>query len=169
MPENIPNFLSGKRVLFAMGTTALEGGAEKIPTVLLDYSYSDYKKIEQKRYKFKWLYQTKDFKVGSDIFKSHKFINKENQMTIDDVFETILDPSASEVIGNKCYNYTIENHKMETVVRQLLDNLQSCTFTIDELSCINLDKNMFELTFDKAYNYVRKVKKCFFKNFNRNL
>ncbi len=146
-----------------MGTTALEGGAEKIPTVLLDYSYRNYKRIEQMRYKFKWLYQTNDFKVGSDIFKSHKFVYKENKMTIDDIFKTILDPSASEVIGNKCYNYTIENHKMEAVVRKLLDRLDSCTFTIDELSGINLDKSIFELTFDKVFNYRGKFKNAFSK------
>jgi len=162
LPENIPDFLSGKRVLFAMGTTALEGGAEKIPTVLVDYSYSDYNKIKQKGYKFKWLYQTKDFKVGSDIFKSHKFINTENQMTIDDIFEIILDPSASEVIGNKCYNYSIENHRMESVVGKLLDDLESCSFTISKLLEFNLDKNIFELTSDNAYNYLRKVKNAFF-------
>jgi hypothetical protein len=156
-PENIPNFLIGKRVLFAMGTAALEGGAEKIPTVLVDYSYSDYNQIKRKGYKFKWLYQTKDFKLGSDIFKSHKFINKENQMTIDDIFKIILDPSASKVVGNKCYNYSIENHGMESVVGELLDDLENCSFTISELLEFNLEKNSFELTSDKSYNFLKRV------------
>jgi|ERR1035437_1283173 hypothetical protein len=163
LPEEIPDFLSGKRVLFAMGTAALEGGVEKIPTVLLDYSFSDYNKIKQKGYKFKWLYQTKDFTLGSDIFKSYKYIKAENHLTIDNIFEILSNSLKSEAIAGECYNYSVKNHNMKSVVCKLLNDLESCIFTIDELLDINLDKNIFELTFDKAYNYGRKVKKCFFQ------
>lgn len=161
LPENIPDFLNGKRVLFAMGTMALEGGVEKIPTVLVDYSYYDYKKILRKDYKFKWLYQTRDFKLGSNIFKSSKYLKKENTLTIDNIFGIILNPSKSEVVALECYNYCVNYHKIESVVGKLLDNIESCTFTINELSIINLNKNIFEMTIDKVYNFGRKVKKDF--------
>ena len=163
LPENIPDFLSGKKLLIAMGTAALEGGVEKVPTILLDYSYYNYKKILQKDYKFKWLYKTKDFTLGSNIFKSHKFLKKENNLDIDDIFDIILDPLKSEAVALECYNYSFHHHNMETVVHKLLDDLESCTFTIHELSNIKLNKSLFERIVDNAYIIGRKAKHVIFK------
>lgn len=167
LPEEIPGFLKGKKLLFAMGTSALEGGNEKIPTVLLDYSYCDYEKIQQKDYKFKWLHQTKDYKLGSDIFKSYEFLRTENNLTIDDIFEVLSDPSKIEEVGLECYNYSIRNHSMEVVTDKLLYSLESDKLTFSEFSGLDLKKNLFEFLLDKSYNYAIDTKKLLFNKLKR--
>ncbi|NLW32498.1 MAG: glycosyltransferase family 4 protein [Fibrobacter sp.] len=157
-PDEIPSFLQDKKLMFAMGTAALEGGAEGVPTVLLDYSYRDYKKIKKLNYKFKWLYQTTDYKLGSDIFKSKNLLIQENHMTIDDIFNLILDNEKRIIIENECYNYCINNHSMEAVMDKLLAYLTQSSFNYSDLLLIDINKNKFELFVDRLHFLKNKVR-----------
>jgi len=159
LPEEIPEFLNGKKLMFAMGTSALEGGAEKIPTILLDYTYYNFQKIIRKGYKFKWLFQTVDFNLGSDIFKSRGLIKQENHLTIDDVFNVILDPVKRDSVAEKCYDYCIKNHTIEVVILKLMTVLENCRLSADDLSVININKNRIELAFDKVYYFKERIRK----------
>jgi glycosyltransferase involved in cell wall biosynthesis len=150
-PEDLPEFLSDKSLLFAMGTAALEGGAQRIPTVLLDYSYFDYLKIKEKGYRFKWLYQTENFTLGSDIFNSFVSLDKKNKMCIDDVFAIILNTTDRETVALDCYNYTINNHNINSVVSKLLNDLDSCSYSTGDLSSFDLAKSKMELLIDKVH------------------
>jgi len=149
LPADLPQFLSDKSLLFAMGTAALEGGAQRIPTILLDYSYLDYLKIKEKGYRFKWLYQTKDFTLGSDIFNSFGSPDNESYMDIDTIFEVILDSTEREAVAFDCYNYTINNHNIKSILSKLLADLDSCSFSTEELSRTDLNKSKIELFLDK--------------------
>ena len=50
-----------------MGTAALEGGARKLPTILLDLSYSDI----PDSYEFRWLHETVGFNLAEEVSGKH--------------------------------------------------------------------------------------------------
>ena len=158
-PEDLREFLKDKKLLFAMGTSALEGGILGLPTILLDYSYYDYRKIIKKGYKFKWLYQTRDYKIGSNIFKNFKAIESENKLEMDDIFDTIIDPVKSKEIAQNCQKYSYIHHRMGVVIQKMSEILKNASFTIQELVVYDLSKNIFERVSDSVYIFGKKIKK----------
>ena len=107
--EDLHEYLrSNVDILFAMGTSTFEGARQKIPTILLDFSY---KKIDTKKYK--WLYETKDYCVGF-IYPTCAELNTHTMRdVVDQVFKN------KQNIGNLCNKYVIDNFLIEDVVQKL--------------------------------------------------
>jgi len=98
-------------VLTAMGTSALEGAKLALPTVVLDFSYV---KIVD-NYRYRWLYNTKDFDLGHNI-SSNDFDHNGNSLK-----QIILESSHNfRDISNKTLDYFLNNHSIDGVVEKLI-------------------------------------------------
>ncbi|MCK7558111.1 hypothetical protein MKQ70_25135 [Chitinophaga sedimenti] len=97
-------------LLFAMGTSALEGGAMMIPTCLLDASYS-----KVSNYKFRWLFQTTGYTLGRMMNYRRKRII--NQYTIAEMLDQVRVDKRR--LGLECYRYVRAHHTLDVVVNKL--------------------------------------------------
>lgn len=100
----------------SMGTSALESARLKIPTIVVDYSYS---KIPS-NYNFRWLQETKNFDLGH-LVTANDIVHGNNSLeTI--LLSYILDPM---ILGELSYNYYKQNHSPEKVAEKLLKIIDS--------------------------------------------
>jgi glycosyltransferase involved in cell wall biosynthesis len=122
--DKLKNFMLNYDLVFAMGTTALESSSIGVPTVLLDPSYGKVKHT----YKFRWLYETKNYDLGSfsyheecDNFKSSNSRGMNN--IIGDLDED------AQLISSRCYEYANGSHGLEKVSFMLVQALNKCRST----------------------------------------
>jgi len=107
-PDVLDNFLlSNTDVLVAMGTSALEGAKLGIPTILLDMSYHPVKGD----YRFRWLFDTKDFDLGHDI--THSDFENDN-CSLDFMIKELRVNYYG--ISTKTLRYFEENHQIDNVM-----------------------------------------------------
>ncbi len=99
-------------ILFAMGTSALEGAASGVPTVLLDFSY---KKVPE-GYVYRWLHDTEGSSLGDWISSAN--IRSGNQSLATIMIE--LQTNTQE-LKKKTLEYVQKYHDLKTVSRQILD------------------------------------------------
>lgn len=95
----------------AMGTSALEGASCRIPTILVDVASTNY----PDSYKFRWLHQTADFTLGRKIYRRSEF----DGYTIDEILDQISTVEKWRNVGQKDYNYVLDNHSMESFFHKL--------------------------------------------------
>ena len=102
-------------ILFAMGTSALEGAKYGVPTILLDIAYSDVPAT----YVYRWLYS----RDGSTLGDTLRSFNDEgcSYQSLKLLVDTFLDEE--EVISQRTYAYFEKNHSMEEISVRLLDAL----------------------------------------------
>ena len=102
-------------ILFAMGTSALEGAKFGVPTILLDIAYSDVPET----YVYRWLYQRDGSTLGETLrlsgdrgcsYRSLKRLIDE--FSVDEKF-----------VSQRTHAYFLKNHSMEKVVDGLLGAL----------------------------------------------
>lgn len=117
-------------ILFAMGTSCLEGARLQIPSALMDFSYS---RISDD-YKFKWLFESKEFSLGNNICE----LTEPNNHTFEDILNDIYSSKNKETMGNKCHLYLTENHSVEKVSQMLLQYLSKNNFTLYMLESTGL-------------------------------
>ncbi|HQT24938.1 hypothetical protein [Daejeonella sp.] len=104
--EDLPNEKLGNYliencdVLFAMGLSALEGASRKIPTFLVDFSFSPI----QFNYRFKYIFEHEKFNLGCQINDSHREADSSLESKIGNVIRNY------ENIADQCYNYWQYNH-----------------------------------------------------------
>jgi glycosyltransferase involved in cell wall biosynthesis len=107
--EELKSFLYEKTTaLFAMGTSALEGGILKVPTLLVDLI----SKVSLS-YKYKWLFETQGFTLGQ--LKT----NELNKYTMLEVLELLSNKEKANQIGEKCYSYASQ-HLMENIGKDFI-------------------------------------------------
>lgn len=106
-------------ILFAMGTSALEGGKYGIPTILVDILHKN-----DSNYKYKWLSETKGYSLGGRIK------NEYNKHTFSEVIETIKDVESKANISNEIYEYT-RRHHINLVGPMFWNYLQQCNNKIE--------------------------------------
>ncbi|QPH38350.1 glycosyltransferase family protein [Pedobacter endophyticus] len=109
-------------VLFAMGTSALEGGALAIPTVLVDMSYSEIPDSNR----FRWLYETIDFSLADEYTPEqsdrHLFDQLMNEVSL-----------RHDIHATRCHTYVSTYHSMDAVGSSLMDALEKTDLTISRL------------------------------------
>ena len=92
----------------AMGTSCIEFALRKIPAFLIDFS----RKRLPNKIKYNWLFETKNYTLGSHVNASakrnHKFTDIFNQYKND------------FTIGDKCYEYVKDNHDIKKVAIKLI-------------------------------------------------
>ena len=72
-PAEIKEILNESRICAAMGTSAVEAARMGVPTVLLDFSYSDDNLVG---YKYKWFHEREGYSVGSAVKSPYSVTGK---------------------------------------------------------------------------------------------
>ena len=130
-------------LLMSMGTSALEGGKLKIPTILLDASYEEI----PNDYKFKWLFNSDGSNV-SQFIHSTSFEN--NGQSIDKIIKSVTD--GQDNLGEKCFIYVKNNHNINAVSNKLLAGVTKASFTWGDINPQLLKKNKIREIYDH-YRY----------------
>lgn len=111
--EDMRGFLDNHTdILVAMGTSALEGAARGVATILLDLSYRDV----PANYRYKWLFQTTGYNLAEVISSKHSQGN--NQSLTELITDYLEQP---DKFGTLCAEYVNEHHRVETVAKRLTD------------------------------------------------
>lgn len=142
-PSELNHFMLTLDMLFAMGTTALDGAKLGVPTVRLDYSYSSI----PKDYKYKFFYEVQGYSMGeridSDCFSNglHKFY---------DLIEIFY--KEKEKLSNDCFAFYKAHHSINMSSELLLRYISESSLLWSDLKKNNL-LNSF------LYDFWRKLKK----------
>jgi glycosyltransferase involved in cell wall biosynthesis len=150
--ENLDSILKNYDICFAMGTSALEAAKLGIPTVLVDPSYCEL----PRGYKYRWLYETEDFNLGY-MLPTEKV--KENKLNIGDIFNILSDQEKKIIIGERCYQYVVNNHSLETVAKKLLDFINNSKLTIEDVRELEINSSLFFNLFKKIHKIGKKIKR----------
>lgn len=122
--DALPAFLAAEvDLLFAMGTSALEGASIGLPTILVDYSYYPI----TRNYRFKWLYQSEGFSLGGPIDDRHYEMDSSLESTLLDL------QGGFEKHGQKCYSYWLQNHSPAVVESRLLELTNDSSATVADM------------------------------------
>lgn len=118
-------------LLFGVGTCVVEAAALKMPAAAL---IMDNKKIEDND--AYWYFNTKDYCTGITTEQKKDFNIQYN--TIEEIVKAMLEPDAKRNLGQKCYEYFIENHgNYEGLVVNFLNQITSTTLTFKKIKkCI---------------------------------
>ena len=111
-PSDIPSFLTDKvDILFAMGTSALEGARLGVPTVLLDIAYGSI----PDGYVFTWLHERDGYSLGEIVSAAH--VEPGNQS-----LENILQAAMTnyDEVSRAAHAYYGESHDPVGVTRKFL-------------------------------------------------
>ena len=129
-------------LLFAMGTSALEGGNCSVPTIVLDISHT---KLTS-NYNYKWLYEIDGYNLAEVV---HKRFLGTGTHKIENVINEIF--SNKDHIGELCKNYVKMNHDSESIFKNLELFLNDSSLRWDELvSSKVLESNLIY----KIYKYL---------------
>lgn len=111
-------------LLFAMGTSALEGASLGVPTVLLDIAYSEIKQD----YLFKFLFNETGCVLGDVLTeKSFQAGNKSLEVIMNSLEKDFIS------ISSQSYEYCRKYHSMESVTDKLIDCLSGNELTFSKL------------------------------------
>lgn len=118
-------------ILFAMGTSVLEGAALKIPTVIVQLSMEHYDDDE-----FIWFHETKEYCVGIMHYQKDAF--KVNYTRFEDIIRSVYGEDGKRVVGEKCYHCFIKHHSdFDAIMERFLNYCRDTTLTFEKLKgCI---------------------------------
>lgn len=113
--EDLPQYLQDNvDVLFAVGTSVIEGARLKLPSVILMVS-----PIHYEMNSFIWLYDTKEY--GVSILPEHKDVFDVKYTTMESICAEIYEQGKKQELGMRCYDYYIENHSCyEEIISKFL-------------------------------------------------
>jgi hypothetical protein len=138
------------QLLFAMGTSAIDGARLGIPVVLLDQSYS----AINKPYKFKYLHNTINYDLGHPI--------NENDFEVgNDTLEKIFEDMKFKYINicNNSFQYYYKNHEIKKIATRLIDILQNNSYSIGIIPKELVKQGLFR----KCYIfYLKNIKKSYY-------
>gem|GEM_PF-2289947 len=124
-PAELNGFLLKLDMLFAMGTTALEGAKLGVPTVRLDYSYS---KIPE-GYRYKFFHEIQGYSMGeridSDCFRNGTHLFKDIMCVLRD---------GREELSQKGYDFYHAHHTIANSARLLMEYIGGSSLRWKDLS-----------------------------------
>jgi hypothetical protein len=130
----------------AMGTSCMEFATRKIPVFIIDYCVERF----PNNIKYNWLFETQNYTLGSDIdavtHRNHTFNELLNQYETD------------ESLGQKCYNYVIENHNIDHVALKLIDYCRGLK-PIDNYSFAKIQKILNPAIYRIFYVLYRRMRR----------
>jgi len=144
--KNLNNILKRYDVCFAMGTSALESAKLGIPTVLVDPSYKELPKY----YKYRWLFETKNFVLGY-MLPTDKI--NDNKLSMQEIFYILSKDSLRRTVAKNCYEYVIKHHSLENVSKNLIDFVSKSTLTVQDLRQLQINNTLFH----KIYKVLKKM------------
>ena len=131
--DELDDVISSHHIVFSMGTSALEGAKNKVPTFCLDYSYQEITGL----YKYKYLFEANGYNVGEKITSEHL----EAKSSIEDKIQAIVDDYPS--YSAKSYDYWKLHHSPDAITSEFLIQLGKSSCTLHELINLGLSKEDF--------------------------
>lgn len=132
-------------VLAAMGTSALEGAKLGVPTILLDPSYGPI----TGDYKFRWLFESKDFILGEHINdSSFAFQNGSLERIMQDIMEDY------SLLSAKTFDYCARNHSISTICEKFVSAVEMASFRYGDFSPGIMQKGAIRI----IYEHLRRNK-----------
>ena len=123
-------------LLFAHGTSALEGASMKIPTVVVNsFSKKKYFKLPI----YQWLYKGGDAFVG--CFVDTPFAGNIDCISIDDVLEDFF--SKQNEISELTHEIFQKNHCLDKVIDKFIQYSQQAEYCLSDLNNCTVDKTLF--------------------------
>ena len=141
--KELKEVLYNSDIGFAMGTSALEMGALKLPVVLLDASYG---KIPN-GYTYKWIFQEKNYNIGHMI-ETYPLSKFTNRYTMEQILNIFL--KESDNLSIKSYEYVKNNHSIDVLKEKIINAINSTTSNFSEMSNNNLFKKPY-------WNMIKKL------------
>lgn len=124
-PVELGNFLLGNiDIVTGMGTSALEGAKLGIPTLLLDYSHFPV----EKDYKFRWLYETKNYDLGHEITDKDIVDNNDSLKNILVSFREMYDYHSK-----KSFEYFKNSHDIQVTLYKFLEKAEETTLNYSQI------------------------------------
>ena len=113
-------------ILFAMGTSVLEGGALGLPSVILPYEMKNFDSDT-----FIYLYDALDYSLGCEVSQ----VNKEQfrTFTFKNIIEDIYVKRLKKEIGSKCLKYVQHNHYIASNTQLLKKYLDTTTLLFEDV------------------------------------
>lgn len=112
-PSAIDDFLIQHSDLhFAMGTSALEAAKIGVPTILVDYSKSEF----PVSYKYSWLFETQNFSLGRNLDK-REVSGKHNLAAL---LKEIAKEDKRKELSALSYEYVSRYHSSDSIAKQLV-------------------------------------------------
>lgn len=132
-PSALDTFMLQLDVLFAMGTTALDGAKLGIPTVRLDYSYMSI----TKSYKYKFFHEVKGYSMGERI-ESSCFENGNH------TFEELLTiyELENKKLSINCFEFYKANHSINQSCELLLSYIKDSSLVYEDILKRKLNKSL---------------------------
>jgi hypothetical protein len=144
--DELENYLLNNiDILFAMGTSCLEGAKLKIPSVKIDLSY---KEIPLSLNIYKWIFNSKGFCVGTDDVFSN---SSTNTISFNQILDEVSDKNKKEIISEQCFSYFQKNHSLGILGKAIISNYQRIKNSYQELNELNI------FDFNSQKNYLTKV------------
>lgn len=124
-PSKLTNFLVGDvDLLFAMGTSALEGAKLGVPTILLDIAYSPV----SSDYCFKWLYQQDGYTLGSLVDDTEM---RPNNSSLEELIVQLQSDFSG--VSDRTLDYFMNHHEIVHSSDRLLDAVKRTRCTYGQL------------------------------------
>jgi len=117
------------RLVFAMGTSALEAASNGVPTVLLNFSFD-----EIAFHKYEWLHLQQGFSVGAKIDGKKRMEDDGLEAILHDFLEN------EEQLKVLSSDYVVRNHAVASVCQRFLNKAASSRFLISELLELRISK-----------------------------
>lgn len=145
--EKLPDYLhTNADLIMAMGTSVLEGAKLGIPSILLDFSYSEV----DTHYHYQWLYTRQGYTLG-DLIESQHLTSTKTSL-LDRIQELLSNPKEQ---GLRCQLYTQQHHSLYKVARQFINALNQSTATWGDLQQRSILQK--SLTYS-VFCWIRKLK-----------
>ena len=129
-PDEIPSYINSFDLLFAMGTSALEGAKFGVPTILLDYSYSPIHGL----YKYEYIYEKEGLSSGEPITKK----NMESSCSLFNKIMFVLEEN--EKVSSDCKKYWKENFSPIVFKSDFIEFISKSKLKISDLLSGNFHK-----------------------------
>lgn len=147
-PEAVDRLLgSDADLLFAMGTSAIEGGKLGVPTVLLDIAYG---KVPA-GYVFRWLYDATDFNLGS-MLRERRFEPGNDSLA------RILDAVVWDrrAASDRTFRYCVDHHSIESAARRFVDAARAASYEYGQMSPRLRAKGLVRLGYEWTRRRLRR-------------
>jgi hypothetical protein len=137
-------------ILFAMGTSSIDGARVGLPVVLLDYTYTPVKVP----YVFRYLHHTKNYDLGHPITDSDC---KEGNNSFDILLGDIVSNYA--FISSQCLEYYNVNHSTKETAKKLIQLGESKGYYVKDIPPILTKTSIMR----RAYLlYLKNIKKKYY-------
>ncbi|MDE1326603.1 hypothetical protein L9W97_15810 [Vibrio aestuarianus] len=126
----LDDYISSYHIVFSMGTSALEGAKNRIPTFCLDYSYQKINGL----YRYKYIFEANEYNVGEEITTDHLEVKSTISEKIDDIVNNY------SYYSNECYEYWKKNHSPETISIRFIEYIESSTCKLHDLISLGVSR-----------------------------